>query len=50
MADIQMLCLFGGGKERSKTQFEALLTAAGFRLARCVATVGPLMVLEAVPV
>jgi hypothetical protein len=35
MLDIFMLVLFGG-KERTRPQFEALLSAAGFRLDRVV--------------
>jgi hypothetical protein len=50
MADIQMLTLFGSGKERDVRQFEALLAASGFSLVCMVPTVGLLMVLEAQPV
>jgi hypothetical protein len=49
MADVQMLALFGGGRERSVGAFRALLAAAGWRLARVSATKGPLVVLEAEP-
>ncbi len=50
LADICMLALFGGGRERSEGQFRALLAAAGFRLVRVVPTSGLLCVLEAAPV
>ncbi|KAI8475395.1 MAG: O-methyltransferase-domain-containing protein [Monoraphidium minutum] len=50
LADVQMLALFGGGKERDEGQFRRLLAAAGFALARAVRTAGPLLVLEAAPV
>lgn len=49
MADMQMLALFGSGKERHVSQFEALLLAGGFRLVRQVPTAGLLVVLEAQP-
>lgn len=49
LADVQMLTLFGSGKERHVAQFETLLRAGGFRLVRQVPTAGVLVVLEAEP-
>lgn len=50
LMDVQMMALFGGGKERGVEQFRALLSAAGFGLRRVVPTAGFLVVLEAAPV
>ena len=47
--DLQMLvCL--GGRERTETEYRALLTAAGFDLQEVVATASPLSLLVAKPV
>ena len=46
--DIVMLVLTGG-RERTKTEYEALLRAGGFRLERVVPTAGPVSVLVGVP-
>jgi len=47
--DLEMLvCL--GGRERTETEYRALLTAAGFDLQEVVATASPLSLLVAKPV
>lgn len=48
--DIMMLMSFGEGQERNRAQFEALLGATGWRLARVMPTCSVMLVLEAVPV
>lgn len=47
LSDLNML-LMNGGCERTRAEFEALLDAAGFRLARIVPTRTPIKILEAV--
>jgi O-methyltransferase domain len=46
LSDLNML-LMNGGCERTKVEFEGLLAAAEFRLARVVATQTPIHILEA---
>jgi SAM-dependent methyltransferase len=48
LLDLEMLVLTPRGRERTKTEFAALLRAAGFRLSRVVATESPLSIVEAV--
>jgi hypothetical protein len=48
LADLAMLA-WTGGKERTETEFRALLAAAGFALARVIPTRSSLSVVEAVP-
>jgi ubiquinone/menaquinone biosynthesis C-methylase UbiE len=48
LIDLQMLVVTGGC-ERTQSQFESLLAAAGFRLNRVVQTAVPECVIEAVP-
>jgi O-methyltransferase domain/Dimerisation domain len=48
--DINMLVLAEGGRERTEEEYRRLLDQAGFTIARTVATVSPLSVVEAVPV
>jgi predicted transcriptional regulator len=48
LLDLQMLVLSPRGRERTKTEFAKLLSGAGFRLARVIATKSPLSVVEAV--
>lgn len=50
MLDIEMLALTPHGKERTEAEFRGLLTMAGLRLGRTVATASPLSVLEAWPI
>jgi hypothetical protein len=45
--DIEMLAV-AGGRERTETEYAALLSRAGLRLSRVVRTSGPLAVIEAV--
>tara|TARA_R110002167_G_scaffold13915_2_gene57099 strand:+ start:5729 stop:6733 length:1005 start_codon:yes stop_codon:yes gene_type:complete len=47
--DIEMLAL-PGGKERTREEFAALFTAAGFQLTKVVPTASPLSVVEAIRV
>ncbi|MBL6749894.1 MAG: hydroxyneurosporene methyltransferase [Nevskia sp.] len=48
LLDLEMLAS-AGGRERTAQEYGALLARAGFRMRRCVPTVGPLSVVEAVP-
>jgi C-methyltransferase len=48
-SDLQMLVCVGG-RERTETEYRALLTAAGFDLQEVVATASPLSLLVAKPV
>lgn len=46
-----MLAMFGAAKERGRAEFEALFSAAGFRMARRVRpTNGLFLLVEGVPV
>ena len=47
--DLNMLVLTDGGRERTEDEFRELFRAAGFALARTVATASPLSIVEAVP-
>ena len=49
LSDLNML-LMNGGCERSSAEFDVLLAAAEFRLARVVATQTPIQILEAVAI
>jgi hypothetical protein len=44
------MLLMNGGCERTSAEFEVLLAAAGFSLARAVATQTPVQILEAVAI
>ncbi|OBA57471.1 hydroxyneurosporene methyltransferase [Mycobacterium sp. 1100029.7] len=48
-ADLEML-LIAGARERSAAEYEQLLSSAGFRMTRVVATASPFSVVEAVAV
>ncbi len=48
LADIEMLVMTDGGKERSASGYAALYEAAGLRLARTIRTESPWSVLEGV--
>jgi len=50
LADIDMLVLTDGGRERSESEYGALYEAAGFRQTRVVATDSPWSVVEGVAV
>jgi SAM-dependent methyltransferase len=50
LLDVQMLTMFGGGRERSVAEFEQLLGAAGFRLLRVIPTASAICIVEAAPV
>jgi hypothetical protein len=49
LLDLNMLVMTGG-RERTKAEFNALLHAAGFKLARIVPTIAPQCVIEAHPI
>jgi hypothetical protein len=49
MLDIEMLVMTVGGKERTASEFDALLASSGFRLSRIVPTSRPVSVIEALP-
>ena len=46
--DLQMLVLTGGGRERTKAEFQELYGSAGFELTRIVPTKGPAHVIEGI--
>jgi SAM-dependent methyltransferase len=48
-ADLEMLVMTPGGRERTESEYAALFTAAGFRLSRVVPTESPFSVIEGVP-
>jgi hypothetical protein len=48
LADLNMLVMTDGGKERTERQFRELLAAAGLKLTRIVRTAAPVCVIEAV--
>jgi O-methyltransferase domain len=48
LVDLEML-VTAGGKERTKAEYAALLSQAGFRLTRVIATPGPVSIVEADP-
>lgn len=50
LLDLTMMIAHGDARERTGREFEALLGAAGLRLARIVPTPAPVSVIEAVPV
>jgi hypothetical protein len=49
LADLEMLVLTPGGRERTEAEFRAILEAAGFTLTRVVKTAAPVSVVEARP-
>ena len=48
LLDLEMLVLTPRGRERTRTEFVKLLSGAGFRLSRVIATESPLSIVEAV--
>jgi hypothetical protein len=49
-ADLEMLVMTPGGRERTEPEYAALLAAAGFRLTRTIPTESPFGIVEGVPV
>ena len=49
-SDVQMLLLSYGGRERTDTEYGALLSAAGFEVTRLIPVLPPFYVIEAVRV
>jgi len=49
LIDVQMMAMFGSARERTVAEFEELLEASGFALARVIATASPVSILEARP-
>ena len=49
-ADVQMLVLSYGGRERTDSEYSTLLNAAGFEVSRLIAVLPPFYVIEAVRV
>jgi hypothetical protein len=47
LADMQMMVLFPGAKERTRVEFEELLHKAAFKVARFIPTASPFWVMEA---
>jgi O-methyltransferase domain/Dimerisation domain len=50
LLDLEMLVLTPRGRERTKSEFTALLRGAGFRMTRVVATPSPMSIVEAVKI
>ena len=50
LLDIQMMAMFGTARQRTASEFEELLNACGFALARVSATTSPVSIVEAIPV
>jgi hypothetical protein len=48
LVDMQMMAMFGTGRQRSPEEFRALLAGAGFAWRRTVPTASPVSILEAV--
>lgn len=46
--DLEMI-VHGGGRERTRDEYAALLTGAGFRMTRVIRTAGPMSIVEALP-
>ncbi len=49
-ADLEMLVLTHGGRERTEAEFRALLGEAGFSLTRVIPTAGFVSIIESQPV
>jgi hypothetical protein len=49
LLDLEMLLMTPGGRERSESEFRAILSAAGFEMMRIVPTEAPVSVIEAGP-
>ncbi len=50
LLDIQMLACMQGGKERTRKEFESLLSRSGFRINRIIRTIAPICLIEAMPI
>lgn len=50
LLDVVMMTLFGGGRERTKKEFEKLVREASFELSAVIPTMGPTSVIEAIAV
>jgi hypothetical protein len=50
LADLQMMVVCEGGRERSRADFERLLEASGFRMGRVMKTPTPMTILEGIAV
>jgi hypothetical protein len=50
LLDVVMMTLFGGGRERTKKEFDKLVRDASFELSAVIPTLGPASVIEAVVV
>ncbi len=50
IADIEMLVMTEGGKERSEHEYAELCETAGFRLSKVIPTVSPWSIIEGVPI
>jgi SAM-dependent methyltransferase len=49
LVDLEMLVQAPGGRERTESEFQAILSAAGFTMTRIVPTTTPVIVIEARP-
>lgn len=50
LLDVVMMTLFGGGRERTKKEFDKLVREASFELSAIIPTLGPTSVIEAIAV
>lgn len=48
LLDIQMLVTMQGGKERTKPEFESIITQSGLKLKAIHPTIAPLSIIEAI--
>jgi hypothetical protein len=48
LIDLQMMIFMEKGKERTRTEFEALLLSSGFKIKRIIPTIAPISIIEAV--
>lgn len=49
LVDIQMMAMFGTGRERTEAEFAEILSACGFRMLRLISTRSPYSIVEAAP-
>ena len=48
LIDIQMMVFMKGGKERTRSEYETILTNAGFRINKIIPTIAPISIIEAI--
>jgi hypothetical protein len=50
LIDVHMMAMFGSARERTETEFGALLARSGFHLQRLISTGFPVSIIEASPI